>query len=73
MNTVDKYGDNAVDKIKNKSSDEYVSPYLQKPLRSFADVVADRNIYRMASSDLRTAETGHDGDPQPDARSRRQH
>lgn len=72
-NTVDKFGDNAVDKIKNKSSDEYVSPYLQRPLRSFADVLADRAPYRMETDERRSTTTAFDRDPIAVARQRRQH
>jgi hypothetical protein len=73
MNTVDKYGDNVVDKIKGKSSDEYVSPYLQRPLRSFADVLADRRVLGVESDKLRSAETVFDRIPSSTAQSRGHH
>ena len=52
---MDKYGDKAVDKVTSKSSSQYVSPYLQRPLRSFADVEADRKVAALRLAALRPA------------------
>lgn len=41
-NAVDNHGDKVVDKIKKGSSEDQISPYLRRPLRSFADVIAQR-------------------------------
>ena len=41
-NAVDNFGDKVVDKVKTKSSEGQISPYLRRPLRSFADVLAKR-------------------------------
>jgi len=73
VNTVDKYGDNVVDKVKIRPSEEYVSPYLRRPLRSFADVVADREVYRPQSKGLRSNGMAFEQDLNPKASSRRQH
>ena len=41
-NAVDKFGDKVVEKVKAKSSENQISPYLRRPLRTFADVLAER-------------------------------
>lgn len=40
--SVDKFGDKGVNKIKPKTSPHFTSPYLQRPLRSLADALAER-------------------------------
>jgi hypothetical protein len=39
---VDKFGDKLVNKVKAGLPDQEVSPYLRRPLRSLAHVLADR-------------------------------
>ena len=39
---MDNFGDKVVDKVITKSSEDQISPYLRRPLRSFADVLAAR-------------------------------
>jgi hypothetical protein len=40
--SVDKFVDKVVDKMKFNISEEYISPYLKRPLRSLADALAER-------------------------------
>ena len=42
MNSVDKSVEKVVDKKKTKYSNDTVSPYLRRPLRSLSDALADR-------------------------------
>ncbi len=48
--SVDKYGDKVVDKKRYNISEEYVSPYLRRPLRSLADALAERKSPKTVAS-----------------------
>lgn len=53
--TVDKFGDKVVDKIKYSILEEYVSPYLRRPLRSLADALAEKKPPKAVAARSSTA------------------